>query len=122
MWVTCETKQTPERYASCGSMVCFVLYVTQIFQEIINNVTSHNFFNIATFGIFSALQQLLLAPNHVVDPRVFYMKFTLLSRRTSTISQKNSRPPTLCLKQPVCKKLKFSENLTASDIGVQSDF
>ena len=80
-------------------------------MQLLTVLTSHNFFNIATFGIFSALQQLLLAPNHVVEPRVFYMKFTLLSRRTSTISQKNSRPPTLWWKQAVCKKLKFPENV-----------
>ena len=55
-------------------------------------------------------------------PQVSCTKMTALSRQISTTDQKNAHPPTLWRKQPVCKKLTFSENLTACDIGVQSDF
>jgi hypothetical protein len=79
-------------------------------MPLLTNLTSPSFANIAIFGIVLPLPQLLLAPNQVVDPRVFYMKLTALSRRTSTTGQKNSHSPTLWWKQAVCKKLKFPEN------------
>ncbi len=55
-------------------------------------------------------------------PQVFYIKLFVLSRRTSMASQKNSHPQLLGWKRPFPKKFKFSENFTASDIGVQSGF
>ena len=55
-------------------------------------------------------------------PPSVYIKLFALSRRTSMTCQKNSHLQTLWWKQPLSKKLKNSENFTASDIIVQSGF
>ena len=91
MWVTCETKQTPDRYTSCGSGVCSVSEVARIFQKIINNATSPIFFNIAIFGRSTAST----GTKSSCGPQVFYMNSTVLSRRTRMTCQKNSQPQTL---------------------------
>ena len=115
---SCATKQSPEASTLCPSNECLILMVTQLFHVTFEICNKPYFFQHCHFWNFNSFYW---PQNQVVDP-FFYMKLTALGSGTSMTFQKNAHSPTLWWKQPVSTKLKFSENLTASNIGVQSDF
>jgi hypothetical protein len=70
-------------------------------------LTSHNFSNIATLGIFSPLPQPLLAPNQFVDPCVLHEIDRIEQRNIHDWSEKFPLP-NFMLKTASLQKVKKS--------------
>jgi hypothetical protein len=69
--------------------------VAHIYDTTFESYYKPYFFQHCHFWHCPPLLELLLASNQIVDPQVFYMKLTVLSRRTSMTGLKNSDPKTL---------------------------